>query len=88
MTPTNPRNYCRSCDQDFASVSLFDTHRVGKHEYTYSEGVKMEPMREDGRRCLSVDETQAKGCALDARGYWFDPAHTAEVRAQFEALAA
>ena len=28
----------------------------GKHAYTYSEGVKMEPMREDGRRCLQPSD--------------------------------
>ena len=36
-------NLCRSCGCDFARVSAFDRHRVGVHEYTYSEGLKLEP---------------------------------------------
>jgi hypothetical protein len=81
-------NLCRSCGQDFASVRLFGAHRIGGHDYTYSEGVKMEPMREDGRRCLGVDEMQAKGWALDARGRWSDPAKIAADADRLEALAA
>jgi len=49
-------NFCSSCEEDFASVAAFDQHRAGKHAYTYSEGVKMEPMREDGRRCLQPSD--------------------------------
>jgi hypothetical protein len=45
----NPLNQCGACGCDFTSVRLFDAHRVGNHGYTYSEGVKMTPMREDGR---------------------------------------
>lgn len=56
-------NYCRSCETDFGSVSAFDTHRVGKHEYTLSEGLKQDPPREDGRRCLEAREIER----LDAR---------------------
>lgn len=43
-------NYCRSCNRDFGSLTAFDAHRVGKHEYDYSEE------RPDGRRCLDADE--------------------------------
>lgn len=60
-----------SCDQDFASVRAFDDHRVGKHAYTYSQGLRMDPMREDGRRCLSQDEMRDVGMAQDERGRWF-----------------
>jgi hypothetical protein len=82
----NPHNLCRSCNQDFASVSLFDAHRVGVHEYTYSEGVKMEPIREDGRRCLDTDELEARGWVLDKRGIWTDPVGAAACKARFQAL--
>jgi hypothetical protein len=34
-------------------VSAFDNHRVGKHAYMHSEGLKLDPPVEDGRRCLS-----------------------------------
>jgi hypothetical protein len=49
-------DHCRACDQDFGSVKAFDMHRVGTHEYSYSEGLQMTPPREDGRRCLSERE--------------------------------
>lgn len=54
-------NYCRSCDQDFGSVSAFDRHRVGTHDYTYREGVKRDPPVEDGRRCLDLEELERGG---------------------------
>jgi hypothetical protein len=69
-------NECASCHLDFGSVRAFDAHRVGKHEYTYSEGAKMDPIREDGRRCLTVDEmtTMQKGghtyFVKNAKGRW------------------
>lgn len=68
-----PHNLCRSCGIDFNSIDLFEQHRVGVHAYTFSEGIAMEPMREDGRRCLSVDEMHERGWEQDAKGYWFDP---------------
>lgn len=67
-------NFCRSCKQDFGSVSAFDGHRTGKHAYTYVEGYDLEPRREDGRRCLDSAELEAKGWAVDAHGRWRTPA--------------
>jgi hypothetical protein len=61
-------NVCRSCREDFGSVSAFDRHRVGRHTYTFRE--KLELGRENGRRCLDTDELEAVGMALDARGRW------------------
>ena len=78
-----PRNGCRACREDFASVGLFDAHRVGVHAYTYSEGVKMEPMREDGRRCLDAEEMRAKGWALDRSGRWCNPEASAKMAGYF-----
>lgn len=70
-------NLCRSCGEDFGSVEAFDTHRVGTHAYSYSEGAVMLPPREDGRRCLSVREIETLGrsdgstvFARNARGVW------------------
>jgi hypothetical protein len=57
-------NLCRTCGEDFGSISAFDAHRVGKYEYTWS------PDREDGRRCLGVDELEDKGFRLNRRGAW------------------
>jgi hypothetical protein len=63
-------NLCRSCGQDFTSVRGFDKHRVGVHLYTYSEGLKLAPPREDGRRCLAVDELEDAGFRQTASGRW------------------
>jgi hypothetical protein len=62
---------------------MFDQHRVGKHAYTYSEGVAMDPIREDGRRCLSLVEMVGKGWEKDPRGRWCDPRSIETVRAAF-----
>ena len=78
-------NLCHSCEHDFSSVSLFDQHRVGRHAYTYSEGVAMDPIREDGRRCLSAIEMRNKGWEEDLRGRWSDPRSVEAVRAAFSA---
>jgi len=91
-----PHNLCRSCGQDFNSVDLFERHRVGVHEYTHTEGLRDEPPpgwqhnhpgetwtpREDGRRCLSVDEMTAKGWEPNERGYWIDPEKVEDARAR------
>jgi hypothetical protein len=81
--PANPGNWCSSCGQDFSSVSLFDRHRIGRHEYTYLEGVTPDPPREDGRRCLLVEEIEEKGWALDGRQRWSDPAKVEQARRAF-----
>jgi hypothetical protein len=70
-------NQCGSCSHDFASVSLFDAHRTGKHEHLFSES------HPDGRRCLSVDEMTSKGWTLNSRGRWSDQARNEVVRAAF-----
>jgi hypothetical protein len=56
-----PLNQCSLCEADFTSVEYFDQHRVGTHEYTFAEGMRMEPPREDGRRCLDEQEMAAVG---------------------------
>ena len=55
------RSFCASCGRDFSGDSMFDRHRVGKHAYTYSEGLALEPPREDGRRCLDAEEMRELG---------------------------
>ena len=77
-------NFCSSSEEDFASVAAIDQHRVGKHAYTYSEGVKMTPMREDGRRCLHPSDV---GVTLDGRGRWHDAKKAATARTRFAATA-
>jgi hypothetical protein len=70
-------NLCRGCGQDFSAVKFFDRHRVGVHEFTYSEGAVMDPPREDGRRCLSIFELRGLGWEKGVNGRWFDPAERA-----------
>jgi len=72
MPLANPLNYCRACDQDFGSVELFDRHRVGQHAYTHAEGLRRNPPKTDGRRCLSVEAMLERGWQLDARERWTD----------------
>ena len=57
-------NLCRACGQDFASLSAFDDHRVGKHAYLQSEA------HLDGRRCLPPEELHSLGMRRDSRGRW------------------
>lgn len=63
-------NLCVSCKLDFGSVAAFDQHRTGVHDYTFAEGLNMEPERLDGRRCLDEDEMRASGFVLNRRGTW------------------
>ena len=76
-----PKNQCALCFLDFASVEAFDRHKVGVHAYTFIEGMRMTPARDDGRRCLDTAELLAyvgKGgvFAQDARGRWGQPARS------------
>ena len=62
---------CSVCGLLFAGTSAFDAHRVGKHAYLYSEGLRMDPPREDGRRCLaSAEMAAAHHLVLDGSGQW------------------
>ena len=75
MSERIPRNLCRGCGCDFSSVKLFDDHRVGKHEYLYDA---WDDSKADGRRCLGVEEMQARGWEPNERGLWTDPARNAD----------
>jgi hypothetical protein len=66
-------NECSGCGLDFGSTHAFDKHRIGKHAYTSTEGLRMDPPKEDGRRCLSVIEMLDGGWHQDARGRWRTP---------------
>jgi hypothetical protein len=80
-------NLCTSCNQDFSSVAAFDRHRIGKHEYTCAEGLKMEAPCEDGRRCMTAEEITAAGMELNPRGRWYDVEAAERVRERFAAAA-
>ena len=70
-------NVCGACGEDFNGVRLFGAHRVGVHAYTISEGLRMDPPREDGRRCLHVHEMRDRGWRLNQRGRWINPVEVA-----------
>jgi hypothetical protein len=76
-------NLCSSCGLDFASVSAFDKHRAGRHAYTLAEGLRLDPPREDGRRCLDLEEFAVAGLGLGRRGRWSLTADAARAHARF-----
>jgi len=64
-------NLCTACREDFGSVSAFDAHRVGVHEYTFDEGLLLTPPRDNGRRCLSFSELESSlRFSRNTRGTW------------------
>lgn len=78
-------NLCRDCNNDFSSLAAFDKHRTGTHAYTSTEGLRMEPPREDGRRCLTAFEMREKGLGLDRRGRWCVLAEVGRARVHADA---
>jgi hypothetical protein len=76
-------NLCRACGSDFASVSAFARHRVGTHEYTFSEGLGQDPPVEGGRRCIDANEMQGAGMEKDPRGRWCIAADVERARRAF-----
>ena len=75
-------NLCRSCGEDFNSLTLFDRHRVGKHAYTFHEGLRMNPPVENGRRCLDIEEMRGKGWEKNKLSRWIDPAKVYKTRSE------
>ena len=61
---------CSVCGLLFSGTAAFDAHRVGRHAYSYSEGLHMDPPREDGRRCLAADEMAIAHLELNGSGKW------------------
>ena len=53
---------CAACGERFNRVSTFDKHRVGEFAKPGEWA--------NTRRCLSVDEMQAKGWRANDKGYW------------------
>lgn len=53
--------HCSGCHETFSGTGTGDAHRVGRH------GVKT---GSDRRRCLSIEEMEAKGLVLNERGIW------------------
>ena len=76
-------SFCRGCGQDFSSARAFDRHRVGVHAYLFSEGMAMDPPREDGRRCLDTAELRDTGYRQNGKGRWEVIAHADRARVAF-----
>lgn len=76
-------NVCGGCSLDFSSVRAFDGHRVGRHGYTSTEGLRLVPPVEDGRRCLVPGELRDAGFVQDVRGRWGVAEHQARARERF-----
>jgi hypothetical protein len=76
-------NGCRGCGFEFASVSAFDRHRTGTHEYTFAQGLKRDALVEDGRKCMDESEMRVAGMELDARGRWCIAADAERARVRF-----
>ncbi len=72
-----PRDGCRRCRADFASVAAFDRHRVGVHDLDF-------PEHEEGRRCKAEEEMLEAGLEQDEDGRWRRTLTEAE-RARLEA---
>ena len=76
-------NLCRSCDQDFSSVRLFDAHRVGAYAPGDYSGDLEDWTPELGRRCLSIEEMQERGWEPNDCGAWQDPIRVEQARRAF-----
>jgi hypothetical protein len=51
-----------ACNQTFTSVYAFDLHRIGSFQ-------------KRTRRCMTVEEMQAKGMTQNTKGWWTTPRH-------------
>ena len=59
-------NACTACGEDFGSVELFDRHRVGRHAYSFAEGLECSLARRaalprsarDGERGLAAGSSR------------------------------
>jgi hypothetical protein len=76
-------NGCRACGLDFASVSAFDRHRTGTHEYTFAQGLERDASVEDGRKCMDESEMREAGMEVDPRGRWCIAADAERARLRF-----
>ena len=63
-------NICRSCGVDFSSVSAFDRHRVGRHVYTLSEGLRLNTTHEDGTALPRCRRESAPGRRMELDRAW------------------
>lgn len=61
------RSECAACTAIFGSVTAFDAHRTGPHDFEYQPG-RFKPS--PGRRCLG---DLAATFTRDSRSYWVLP---------------
>lgn len=63
LTVGMSRCRCSGCGHYFNSVAAFDEHRIGN---IMVDGVR----KKIPRRCLTVEEMDARGMAVNSSGYW------------------
>jgi hypothetical protein len=62
------RNQCRGCGEFFNSTFAFDKHRTGDFG--------------KDRRCLTKQEMEAKGMAVNSAGFWISSAMPSPLTAE------
>ena len=71
--------HCTACCHTFTGTTAGDLHRVGDH------AVSVGPNR---RRCLTVEEMEARGMARNSKGHWMSaagrPQNSLPVRPQID----
>jgi len=76
-------NFCTTCEQDFSSLQLFDSHRVGDFKPGEYFGPVSEWEPKKGRRCLTTDEMLERGWSKNTKGVWHNPEASRKARERF-----
>ncbi len=59
------KHSCSGCRYNFATLTMFDEHRVGEYSFVNNKGwFAPTPIGQSPRRCLTVDEMSIKGWLL------------------------
>lgn len=84
-----PSAFCRGCGRDFSNDSLFDRHRVGKHEPLERRCMTDLELLDAGLRPLTADEMIANARHRHRAGFdiemWVDPERLEAARKHFAA---
>lgn len=58
---------CTACNKRFRSTYAFDKHRTGQYQDPQHPG---RPHPTNPRRCMSTEEMESIGMAINAHGVW------------------
>lgn len=78
-----PLYECAACEQDFASLDMFDRHLVGDRQAGVYRGPLWDWETARGLRCLTVEEMIERGWERNRRGRWHDPRRAERARRRF-----